>query len=414
VKILLINANRYRTPPVPPLGLEYLSDALKRTRHQCSILDLCFEENPVTVIENSIREFSPDAAGISIRNIDTVLFENNVFFLDEIKKYADVFKKFGVPVILGGAGYSFMPEGVLNFIGADYGIAGPGEKALPYFLDRLAGKSLLHKTIVNGWEMGIDPELEITRENEIDHARYVREGGLVGFETQKGCLEKCHYCSEGRGQILFKKPDIVVQEIARLVEKGFDTFHLCDSEFNQDIDYCKSFLDALISKGPKIKWALYMKSTPFDDDLFRLLRKSGANLITLSLPTGDRYLENTKEIRNLTRKYGIRLAVDFLCGFPGETFEIVQYNLEKLREIRPDTVGINSTIRLSPGIPWSEKVLGLQEEQGRLKGAFTNNPMMVRPVFYNHITVDMLREIIGEDPLFHIEGFERTSNYERI
>lgn len=414
MKILLINTNRYRTPPVPPLGLEYLSDALKYTRHQCRILDLCFEENAIDAIEDSVRDFSPDVAGLTIRNIDTVLFENNIFFLDEIKNYAAVLKGMGIPVILGGAGYSFIPEGVLGFIGGDYGICGPGENALPYLLDILPKNRLPLGTVLNGWEMGIDPELEISRENEIDHARYIREGGLVGFETQKGCLERCSYCSEGRGRILFKNPERIIGELARITRRGFDTFHLCDSEFNQDMEYCRAFLEILIKKGPKIRWAIYMKSAPFDDDLFRLLSKSGANLVTLSLPTGAKYLESTREIRRLTMKYGIRLAVDFLCGFPGETVDMVRKTIETLREIGPDTVGVNSTIRLSPGIPWAEKVLCAEKEKERLKGALKDNSHMVRPVFYNHITVDMLQEIIGDDPLFHIEGFERTSNYERI
>ncbi|MDP2981801.1 MAG: cobalamin-dependent protein [Candidatus Latescibacter sp.] len=414
MKILLINTNRYRTPPVPPLGLEYLSDALRYTRHRCQILDLCFAEDPVEALKNAIRDFIPDIAGLTIRNIDTVLFENNIFFLDEIKSYASLLKDRGVPVILGGAGYSFIPEGVLRYIGADYGIYGPGEKALPYFLDLYDKNPPPQGTVLNGWEMGIYPDLEINRENGIDHARYVREGGLIGFETQKGCLERCSYCSEGRGRVLYKNPDRIVGELTGMVESGFDTYHLCDTEFNQDLDYCRAFLEAFIRRGLKIRWALYMKSAPFSDDLFRLLERSGANLITLSLPTGEKYLEHTREIRRLTVKYGIRLAVDFLCGFPGETVEMVRNTVETLREIAPDTVGVNSTIRLSPGIAVTKKALSSAEHRERLKGAITDNPDLVRPVFYNHITADMLREIIGDDPLFHIEGFERTSNYERI
>jgi radical SAM superfamily enzyme YgiQ (UPF0313 family) len=414
VKILLINPNRYHTPPVPPLGLEYLFDALRYTRHQCEILDLCFEEYPVEAIKGAIRDFSPDIAGLTIRNIDTVLFENNLFFLDEIKTYASLLKSLGAPVILGGAGYSFIPEAVLRYIDADYGIYGPGENALPYFLDLFENNTPPRGTILNGWEMGIDSELGISRENGIDHARYIREGGIIGFETQKGCLERCSYCSEGKGRVLFKNPERIVGELSHMKGRGFDTFHLCDAEFNQDIDYCREFLETFIRKGTKIRWALYVKSAPFDDDLFRLLEKSGANLITLSLPTGEKYLENTREIRRLTIKYGIRLAVDFLCGFPWENLDTVRKTVNTLREIGPDTIGVNSTIRLSPGIAVTGKVLSSPEHFRGLKGTVTDNPDMVRPVFYNHITADMLREIIGDDPLFHIEGFERTSNYERI
>ncbi len=34
--------------------------------------------------------------------------------------------------------------------------------------------------------------------------------------------------------------------------------------------------------------------------------------------------------------------------------------------------------------------------------------------FYNLIPVDTIKELVGDDPLYKIEGFERTSNYERL
>ena len=111
MKILLINPNRYRTPPVPPLGLEYLENALRETHHECRILDLCFSDDPLLALEEGINSFNPDIAGVTVRNIDTVLFHNNAFFLDDIKILVDHLKKRSIPVILGGSGYSFIPEG---------------------------------------------------------------------------------------------------------------------------------------------------------------------------------------------------------------------------------------------------------------------------------------------------------------
>ena len=49
-----------------------------------------------------------------------------------------------------------------------------------------------------------------------------------------------------------------------------------------------------------------------------------------------------------------------------------------------------------------------------LYGALKDNPYTIRPVFYRHISVEILEEIIGGDPLFRIEGFERSTNYERL
>ena len=93
MKILLINPNRYHYPPVIPVALEYLAGELSDTHHEYSILDLCFSENPCLEIENSINHFQPDVIGITIRQIDTVLYQNNEFFLEEIKKYFLICKK---------------------------------------------------------------------------------------------------------------------------------------------------------------------------------------------------------------------------------------------------------------------------------------------------------------------------------
>jgi len=45
MKVLLINPNRYQSPPVPPLGLEYIAGSLEEKGHHAEVLDLCFSEN---------------------------------------------------------------------------------------------------------------------------------------------------------------------------------------------------------------------------------------------------------------------------------------------------------------------------------------------------------------------------------
>ena len=157
-----------------------------------------------------------------------------------------------------------------------------------------------------------------------------------------------------------------------------------------------------------------MKSYPYDDELFLLLKKSGVELITLSIPTGNSWLEHSGKIRRFAKKHRIKLAIDLLVGFPGETIESVKSKIEALRKIRPDAIGVNSTIRLYPELAVARMINGSADYRKHLLGTVTDNPHFIRPVFYNHISVDMLREIIGDDPLFKIEGFERTSNYERL
>lgn len=415
MKILLVNPNRYRTPPVPPLALEYLSSGLRGSGHQARLLDLCFADFPENVLDREMESFQPQVAGFTIRNIDTALYNNNVFFLDEIKALLERVKSHCIPVIAGGAGYSFSPRGVLEYLGATWGIWGSGEKALVRFLDTCEKNPPQEGEIIDGWEYAPDPDLEVTgRGTEIDYGRYVAEGGIIGFETQKGCLADCSFCPEGSGRMIYRRPQRVVDELRELAGRGFREFHLCDSEFNQNLDFCLEFLALLASQGPEISWALYMKPVPYDEELFRLLKRSGANLITLSLQVSPKELKHAREISRLCRKHGIRLAVDFLCGLPGETLEEVRGAIENLRSIRPDTVGVNSFVRLCPGTGVTREISGSDKHRKHVLGDLNGTPPFISPVFYNIIPVEALREMIGDDPLFRIEGFERSTNYQRL
>ena len=122
MKILLIYPNRYHNPPVMPLGLEYLSGAVTAAGHHADVLDLCFSDRPEEELRRALQVLKPDITGISIRQVDTALYRGNQFFLPEIRDYVRVCKEYGSPVVLGGSGFSIMPDKILEFTGAQYGI----------------------------------------------------------------------------------------------------------------------------------------------------------------------------------------------------------------------------------------------------------------------------------------------------
>lgn len=414
MRILLVNPNRYRTPPTPPLALEYLQAAISRTRHESALLDLCFSATVVADVQAAVATFRPEVVGLTVRNIDTALSPNNVFFLDEIRAVVEQFQALGRAVIVGGAGFSFAPESVRDFLGADYGVSGPGERALPALLDRLENETVPRGTIVDGWSHGIDVAASTRRAGVVDYAAYLREGGVLGFETQKGCLAHCPYCREGGGRVVFKDPARIVEELQDLARRGLRDFHLCDTEFNQDVAHCHAFLNALIHSSLDLRWAAYLKTAPYDEELFRLMRASGVHLITVSHPTGPRGLEHLNTIRRMTHKHNIRLAVDYLCGLPGDTLESVRYSVAELRRIGPDTVGVNSALRLYPGLALTDRILADPQLRPALSQPVSRPIDCLRPVFCQHITVQQLQDIIGDDPRFRIEGFDRRTNYQRL
>ena len=131
MRVLLINPNRYSNPPVPPIGLEYLSASLIEQGHEAEILDLCFSENLYADIDHSIRSFQPHIAGVTVRNVDTVIYHANEFFLNEIKGIVGHLRHHhGLRVMIGGAGLLSNPEGILEYLDADYAVKGPAEKTV--------------------------------------------------------------------------------------------------------------------------------------------------------------------------------------------------------------------------------------------------------------------------------------------
>jgi radical SAM superfamily enzyme YgiQ (UPF0313 family) len=419
MKILLVNPNRYTHPPVPPLGLEYLAAALENSNHEYRLLDLTFSTNPASEISDKVSAFGPDLAGITVRNIDSGIPYNTLFFLDEVAGYVELLNELGLKTVAGGAGFGIAPSEVLAHIGASLGVDGPGESEIVRLLDRLEnGENVESGTILDGWKTAgpLEPGGNTLRVSAgINFRHYLDEGAVGGFRTQSGCRGTCPYCTEANRCVRFRPPELVVAELKQMLEHGVDRFHLCDSEFNQDLVYCHNLLDSLLVEGLVIDWALYMKTAPCDAPLFSKLAKTGANLITFTYPScvPDEPARAAEAIR-LAKESGIRVAVDYLCGFPRQSDDDISRELDILRGAAPDTVGVNNCIRLYPGTRFTRQVCKDRNLWDCLLGKVEGNPGLLRPVFYSGVPLARIRELVAGDPLFKIEGFERSTNYQRL
>lgn len=413
MRILLVNPNRYITPPVPPIGLEYLAASIEARGHEALILDLCFSDNQYTDIDQHVSSFRPDITGITVRNVDTVLYHTNEFFLDQIKEVIRYLKhRHGLPVIIGGTGVLSNPEGVLEYLNADYAIEGPAEEIIHDILKKFSDGSLQGKVfqgIVSG--RSLCPRQSRT----IDYKKYLERGGVAGFETHKGCSSSCVYCLEANTPVFFKKIADVIGEMKILTDIGINHFHLCDSEFNENNEYASDFCTALKKAGLRVRWALYMKPAYFSKSLFRLLKDTGVYLITLTVDSWKKcplYWEDYEKFVFGAKVYGIRTAVDFLTGFPHETGDNLMEYFDILRRPLPETIGVNTYIRLYKALKITDIILKDPALKNRLLG-HTDDTSFVRPVFYNHIDTEKLGQLIGGDPLFRIEGIEKGVNYTR-
>ena len=418
-KILLINPNTYKSPPVIPLGLEYLISSLKKHNHFCDILDLTFSKKPLEELKNKLENKTYNIIGFSIRNIDSCLFFNNEFFLSKFKEMVESIKNYNIPVVLGGSGFSASPYEILDYLNVDFGIIGPGEIALPHFL-KLWESGQLEKKIINGWDYGVDNELEILRAEDIKYKPYIENEGIVGFSTHVGCSNSCPYCIEANTRVYYRKKENIIKEIELLTSKGYNNFHLCDSEFNEDLDFSKEFCKALIKKALNFKWALYMKPYPYDEELFRLLNKSNASLITLSVDSYEKIQSQNKytydDLENIIKyckKYGIELAIDLLTGYPDESVESTKKVICFFKENRPKTVGINFYYRLMKNTKITRLIEDNPGMRKQLTRPYEKQENYLKSIFYSQYKKEDIEKLIRGDSLFKIPGMILGVNYQQ-
>jgi len=419
LKILLVNPNNMKSPPVIPIGLEYLATALEKNDHIVDILDLCFSSSPIEELKNVFYKEMYDIVGLTIRNIDTCHYFYNEFYLVEFKKLIDFIKKQEIPIILGGAGFSAMPNEILEYLQADFGIVGPGEIIFPKFLELWKKKGKITSKIFDGWKEGIDNTLVHKRGAKINYQKYISNEGIVGFSTHVGCMNQCPYCVEASTKLSYKKVENIIDELEFLVNQGYAHFHLCDSEFNSSLKFSIEFLEALVNKSLEMKWALYMKPTPYNERLFELLHKSNAYLITLVVDS-DKLIQATNnysykdlaKIIDYCNNYNIEVAIDLLTGYPYETIESTKEMIEFFKEHRTKSVGINYYYRIYKHTVLEKTIVNDPALHKNLSRDYSEEENFLRPIFFSKYEQQDIEDLTAGDELFHIAGVKPGVNYQ--
>jgi radical SAM superfamily enzyme YgiQ (UPF0313 family) len=437
MRVLLVNTNRIK-PAIGPIGLDYVADTLEAAGHHPDLLDLCFSDNPAADIAQASRKSAPDIIGVTIRNTDDCYLSSQAFFLPEIKDIIGILRRtFGVPVVLGGAGYSVAPKAVLEYCGADFGIAGEGELALVELLSALDQHSdLAHvpnlvyrnsKSVRQTSSCSADlSRLPPRRRAFVDNSFYFRQGGQAGFETKRGCSMSCVYCadpvSKGR-TVRLVPPQRVAAELSALVAQGIDHFHTCDSEFNLPANHARDVCRAIIDAGlaERIRWYAYCSPTPFDDETALLFKRAGCAGIDFGADSGcdemlarlGRHFTSVDLARTAAacKRHGIAFMYDLLLGSPGETRETIRRTIDLMRRLKPDCVGLALGLRIYPGTPVAAAINSTTTSDPALSpnlyGARHDNRDFLKPVFF--LSPDLgegigayVRELVAGDPRFFL------------
>lgn len=445
--VLLVNPNQVK-PAVAPIALDYLAHSLRVAGFSVELLDLCLTTEVEAALDDFFAGSTPDLIGISLRNTDDVYFASQDFFLPRLKGIVEGIKaRSDAPLVLGGVGFSVMPEAILEYFELDLGIWGEGEHSLPLLATRIVRgegyqdvPALIYR---QGGFLHRNPPVYITLSRAatpsrdlVDNYRYLVEGGMGNIETKRGCPKECIYCADpvAKGRRLrVRSPQSVAEEVEGLLEKGVDTLHLCDSEFNLPPDHAKEVCREMIKRGlgGRVRWYCYASPTPFDPELADLMARAGCVGIDFGADSGDegvlRHLgrdfgsRDLVQTARLARERGIVFMYDLLLGGPGETRESLARTIELMKRISPDRVGVSLGVRIFPGTRLAAMVRGQGPLEGNrdLQGVRDQNDDFLAPVFYLSSALGenaegYLSHLIGGDERFFFgskEEAERNYNY---
>jgi radical SAM superfamily enzyme YgiQ (UPF0313 family) len=366
MKVAFVSGNRDKLPDaVIPLGLLYVM-AATADRHECLLVDLCFEDRPFETLARRLGEFDPDVVALGMRNIQNADYSGVGHSLDHYREVvAGIRAVTNAPIVLGGSGFSVMPRELMHHLRPDYGVSGEGERALPELLDAIAsGEGFerigsLHR-FREGALISTPPTpafLDMDRLPKPDRTRvdrrYYELFGIDSLQTKRGCPLRCEYCTypiiEGRvGRA--RDPRRVVDEMEDLLDQVPQPNHVfvVDSVFNLPKSHAKAVCREIVGRRVELPWTCYANPLGFDAELAELMAAAGCAGMEVGADSGsDEVLKrlrkgfDTGQIRRLHElavAAGLRDCHTFILGTSGEGLDDVKRTLDFVIDLDPYSV----------------------------------------------------------------------------
>ena len=419
LRVLLISANTEKLPdPVFPIGAAYMAAVAAQRGHTVDTLDLCFLDTVHPALQSKICETRPDVVGISLRNLDSSSYPQNTSYIDDYKQLVDGVRALtSAPIVLGGAGFTVMPDTIMEYLGADVGVVGEGEMAFPWILQRFGNGEPLCSTPeytcrqVNGG-VCVNP---VTRIKHLDLAGiplrrrfdmdlYYQRGGALNIQTKRGCYFECVFCSypliEG-SKVRMRTAQTVVDEIQAVREEhGIRHWFFVDNIFNMPIRHAKDICEEIAARQLDIEWSGYLNPKFIDDELCDLMSKSGCKAIEFGTDSGSPTMianlkkefdpEDLRAASSRCHKYRLKFCHSLIFGGPGETQQTVTETIALMDELKPTAVIAMTGIRVLPGTGMVE--IALRD------GQIDADDNLLYPKFY-------ISPALGDELIARIEAY---------
>ena len=332
--------------PMPRLGAVLLSTILRKRGYEVKAFIEDVAEPDWAFIENS------DLVCISIITSTA------------IKSYqlSKRLKSLDIPVIVGGAHPTFLPDEALEY--ADFVIRGEGEHSLVELVEYMqkgtpaltAIKGLSYRDrdrrIVHNASREFIEDLDSLPEPDFSGVHHWNPSNPYPVSTARGCVYDCKFCSVigmfGKSY-RFKSVEATLKELKYVASVSKATKFIVDDDFAANKSRTKEILRGMIAERIKTLWSAQVRTdVARDPELLRLMADSGCHTLYIgfeSINPGTLEEYNKKQNREdiiscirAVRDHSIHIHGMFVLGADADDVETIHRTADFATDLGIDTV----------------------------------------------------------------------------
>lgn len=375
MKVLLIHPRlrKYNQPRLPSLGLLSIAAVLERERHKVWVGDL---------------NVSPDdLPRLLARNPDMVGITATTPLIKEAWEIAEICKKKGLPVILGGPHVSALPEETLKKGFVDLVVRHEGEETMKEICAEWPKyKKIRGISYRQDGKVVHNPDRPlIANLDSLPFPAYHLLGDISGYSTphvlskhkrtltlitSRGCPYHCNYCYKGVFGDRWRAhtPEYILNLWEYLVKEfGIEEVGVEDDTFNLDPKRVEAICDGLLKRKIKTSWttAQGLRADKITKLLLAKMKKTGFYRTGFGIEAGSQEivdkigknldLEKAAKAIAFCKKLGIESMGYFIIGNIGENEKTMQQTIDFAKKLDPDIAHFTIANPL-PGSPLFEQV----------------------------------------------------------
>src|SRR3989338_4310381 len=321
MKITLISTSTFPADQ----GLRIISACLKKEGHKVKIIFLPLPEDySITYPDEVLKQVEEKTKDSGLMGINAIASTN-----ERAGQLISLFKKLNIPVIWGGPHPTFFPEKCFEI--CDIIAVGEAEEAFAELASKLEnkkditdiknlyvrtkdGKEFRNHVRLAAEDLDVYPHPDYDLEDHLilENGKLIKFeerhlGGMIFFQTQRGCPQACTYCTNNVLRTLYKgnkilrshSVDYVIKELVRLKDKfpSIGVFDIRDETFLvRDIKWLAEFAERYKNEvGIRFKCLAEpasMASEGLSEEKIRVLVDAGLTDIIVGIQSGSDKLNN--------------------------------------------------------------------------------------------------------------------------